>query len=226
VWVQAEIAGPGVENESEADLGTEALGIAAEGEERVGGGGEEQIEEEATVAAHERPQRGRQSEDDVEVVGVKQALYSSGDPAELGRPLAGGAVAIEAGVVQGHLGRALLAAVEVAAEGGGATALEIAENAILLGREAILLSEAPAVGTEDGGDLQARRTGWRVRVHDERWLPVGRRLAAISSVAYLGCDRVERRAGRGDQAGADVEVAGGGADAMRSTTSGRLSVTP
>ena len=75
---------------------TEALGVAAEGEQRVGGGGEEQIEERATVAAEKRPQRGRQGEDDVEVVGGEQALLASRDPAKLGRPLAGRTVAVEA----------------------------------------------------------------------------------------------------------------------------------
>ena len=98
----------------------------------LGGGGKEQIEEQATVAADERAQQCRQGEDDVEVVGGEQAFASSIDPTELGRALAGGAVAVEAGVVEGHLGRALLAAVEMAAEGGGAAAFEIAENALLL----------------------------------------------------------------------------------------------
>ena len=212
VGMEPEIAGPGVEHQGEAELGAEALGVAAEGEQRLGGGGKEQIVEQAAVAADERAQQCRQGEDDVEVVGGEQAFASSIDPTELGRALAGGAVAVEAGVVEGHLGRALLAAVEMAAEGGGAAAFEIAENAILLGREAMVLSKAPAVGAEDGGDLQARRTRWCVRMHDERCLRVGGRLVGIGGFADLGCDRIERRAGRGDQAGADVEVAGGGAD--------------
>ena len=48
--------------QGEAELGAEALGVAAEGEQRVGGGGEEQIEEQAAVAANEWAQQGRQGE--------------------------------------------------------------------------------------------------------------------------------------------------------------------
>ena len=64
----------------------------------------------------------------MKVVGGQQSTFTLLDPAKLRGPLAGGTVTIEAGVVKKDIGRALLAAVEVATEGGGAAAFEIAEN--------------------------------------------------------------------------------------------------
>jgi len=76
----------------------------------------------------------------MEVAGVEQAALALGDPVELRRPLAGGAVAVEAGVVEGHLTAAVLAVVEVVPERGGATVLEVAENARGVIAEAVVLS--------------------------------------------------------------------------------------
>jgi hypothetical protein len=63
-------------------------------------------------------------------------------------------VTIEAGVVEGHLGGALLTLVEVATERQGAAAFDIVENALLLRAEVVVVSKALGVGAEDGGDLQ------------------------------------------------------------------------
>jgi hypothetical protein len=75
-------------------------------------------------------------------------------------------VTIEAGVVEGHLGGALLTLVEVATERQGAAAFDIVENALLLRAKVVVVvvSKALGVGAEDGGDLQ-RWCGWRMRVH-------------------------------------------------------------
>jgi len=212
VGVEQELTGPGVQDEGEADLGTEALGVAAEGEQGVGGGREEQVEEHAAVAVDERSQQRWQSEDEMEVVGQKEALFALLDPVELRGCLTSGAVTIEAGVVEGHLGGALLTLVEVATEDQGAAAFDIVENALLLRAEVVVVvSKALGVGAEDGGDLQ-RWCGWRMRVHARPALRTRLVLWVVGVVCDRGCDGIERGAGGGNQLGADVDVTGSGAD--------------
>jgi len=147
----------------------------------------------------------------MEVVGQEEALFTFLDPVELGGCLTSGAVTIEAGVVEGHLGGALLTLVEVATERRGAAAFDIVENALLLRAEVVVVSKALGVGAEDGGDLQ-RWCGWRMRVHARPALRMRLVLWVVGVLCDLGRDGIERGTGRGNQLGADMDVTGSGAD--------------
>src|SRR5262249_9556691 len=146
VGMEHELTGPGVQDEGETDLSPETFGVTAEGEQGFGCGREEQVEEQAAVAVGERSQQLWEREDEMEVVGQEEALFTFLDPVELGGCLTSGAVTIEAGVVEGHLGGALLTLVEVATERRGAAAFDIVENALLLRAEVVVVSKALGVG--------------------------------------------------------------------------------
>jgi len=205
VGVKAQVASPGVQNEGEAERGAETFGVAPEGEQGVGRGGEEEIEDLPPVGERERPQERGESEDEVEAVGVEHAAPTLFDPAVLSRPLAGGAVAIEAGVVEHDLGGAGGAAIEMAAKGVGATAFDVAHRSALFGPKHVTMAKALAVSAEDVGDIESGRTGSGVREHAI--------LFRVQELRLLAGDGVERGAGGGNDPGADVDVARGGAHA-------------
>ena len=78
------------------------------------------------------------------------------DPAVLRGSLAGGAAAVEAGVVERHLAAAVAAAVEVTAENGGATGFESGEDAVGFGAEGVPVAVRSGKAAEDLGDLELR----------------------------------------------------------------------
>ena len=100
--------------------------------------------------------RGRQGEDDV-IVGNRQELgLAVFEPSPRGGRLALRAVAIPAGVVCDALVRAVLAALDVAAERGGATGLDRRHD-LQLGEAHVTgvgLSPRRPVGAKDVGDLK------------------------------------------------------------------------
>src|SRR5439155_1395884 len=66
VGMELEVAGPGVQHGGHAEACPQPGGIAADGEERLRGGAEQQREEPSAVAQDQRAERGGQGEDDVE----------------------------------------------------------------------------------------------------------------------------------------------------------------
>ena len=185
-----------MQNEGEANLSTEPLGVGGEGEQGVRGGAKEQPEELAAVGEDDRAQDRWQSEDAVEVRGVEETLLASLDPAMLGGPLTGGAVAVQAGVEQRHVTAAILAAVGMNAERGGAAAFEVVEYPRGFGAQGVSLAERGGEAAEDLGDRELCTRG-RVHVHLR---------------FDLRRNGVEGGSGLGDGGGADVDVAHGGAD--------------
>lgn len=196
--MEEHLARPGVKDEGEGRLSSQPFWVGGEGEQGLGDGAKEQVEQVAAVRVNDRAQDGRQREDDVEVGSVEEAALALLDPAVLSRALAGGAMAVETRVVEHDLAAARLAAVEVSAEGGGAAVLEVAQDARRSGGEGMGVAIGLGEAAEDLRDFD-RRTRCRVRVHLRRGLD-------------LGGDRVERGAGGGDRRGADVDVAHGAAD--------------
>ena len=104
---------------------------------------------------------------------------------------------------------AVLATVEVPAKGSGTAAFEIVHDPVLFTGEMVLPAVALAVGSEDGVDVERRRPGCRVRVHDEPRLPVHVRPNGGSDLCG---DGIERRWRRRNQSGADMDVARRGAN--------------
>ena len=133
-----------------------------------GGGPKEQREDPATIAEGERPQRGGQREDDVEVVSREESGEALLDPLRLAQALALGAVAVAAGVVGGTLVPTGVADVHVSAERRRATRRDGAHRGTLVGVHRVPLAVRLAVGAEDVRDLEARAGSRRATRRERR----------------------------------------------------------
>ena len=115
---------PGVQHGGEADARAQMLRVGGDRGQRLGGGPEQEVVDGGLVLERDGADRGRQGEDDV-IVGNRQQLgLALGEPLPRRRALALRAVAVAAGIVGDALVRAVLAALDVAAERGCATGLD------------------------------------------------------------------------------------------------------
>ena len=149
---------PGVEHGGEADAGAEMLWIGADDEQRLGRRAEQQIVDHRLVLIGERGDLGRQGEDHVEVVDRQQIGLAGGEPI-LRRPaLALGAMAVAARVVSDPAVAAILATLDMAAEGRRAAALDSRHHLELAQAQMPGIGPAPggAMVMKDVGDLQPR----------------------------------------------------------------------
>ena len=149
---------PGVQDGGEADARAQMLGVGGDRRQRLGGGPEQEVVDGGLVLERDLGDRRRQGEDDV-VIGDRQQLgLALGKPLARRRALTLRAVPIAAGVVGDALMRAVLAALDVPAERGGATGFDRRHDLQL--REAHMagvgLAPCGPVGAKDVGDLQKR----------------------------------------------------------------------
>src|SRR5271169_7066057 len=100
------------------------LGIGGDREQRLGGGLEQQAVHGGLVVERQGADRRRQGEDDVIVGNLQKLGLAFREPLPRRRALALRAVAVAAGVVGDAFVRAVLAALDVAAERGGAAGLD------------------------------------------------------------------------------------------------------
>ena len=115
---------PGVQHGGEADPRAQMLRVGGDGGQRLRGRREQEVVDHRLVVERDGADRGRQGEDDV-IVGNRQELrLAVFEPSPRGGRLALRAVTIPAGVVCDALVRAVLAALDVAAERGGATGFD------------------------------------------------------------------------------------------------------
>ena len=147
VGMEGQILTPSVQHAEEADLGAEALGVGGDLAQGAGGGAEEDVVE---------------GEDEMEVGAVEQFAVALGDPVGLGGALALGAVAVAAGAVAEAALPAVVALLDLAAEGGGAALLDGGHDAALRARQRVAeaLAEGVPVEPEDVRDF-ALRAGHR-----------------------------------------------------------------
>ena len=140
---------PGVQHGGQSDPGAEVLRVGGDGDERLGRRLEQQIVDDGLVLPRDGGDRRRQGEHDVEVWDRQQLGLPIGQPLLGGNGLALRAVAIAAGVVGDAYMRAILAALDMAAESCGAAALD--------GRHDLQLREAhlPGVGGAPGRTIPA-----------------------------------------------------------------------
>jgi hypothetical protein len=85
--MELEVARPRVEDGGDAEARAEAGGIERERAERPRGGAEQAREEAAAVAEREGTERGREREDDVEVVAREEPRHPRLDPPRLAERL-------------------------------------------------------------------------------------------------------------------------------------------
>ena len=109
---------PAVEHGGETDAGAQVPGISGDGEQPLGRRAEQQVVHHRLVLVGDRGDLGRQREDQVEVADRQQIGLAGGQPVPRRRALALGAMAVAAGVVGVPAVAAILAALDVATEGG------------------------------------------------------------------------------------------------------------
>ena len=186
---------PGVQHGEEADLGAEVARVGGDGAQRVGDGPEEQAVDDGLVLDGDLGDGRGDGEDDVEVLGGQQVRAATFEPLGAGQRLAGGTVAVAAGIVPDAPMAAVVALLDVAAERGGAALLDGRHHATLGRRQdgSDLGSEGVAVAAED---LPHGEGGAR---HDRRSL---RRDASGRGPR----EQVQRTRGRADRGGRDPQV--------------------
>jgi hypothetical protein len=142
----------------QADARAEMLRVGGDRGQRLSGGSEQEVVDGRLVVERDGADRGRQGEDDVIVGNREELRLALFEPSPRGDGLALRAVTIPAGVVCDALVRAVLAALDVAAERCGATGLDRRHD-LQLGEAhvpGVGLSPRRPVGAKDVGDLEAR----------------------------------------------------------------------
>ena len=171
-----EVLAPGVQDGGDADVGAEVLGIGRNGGERLGCGREQQSIDLGLVLVGDGAERGRQREHHMEVRHRQQFSLARRQPGLSGRPLALRAVPVATGVIGDARVGAVLAALDMAAQRGGAADLDRGHDAPL--GEA----QMRRVGGTPGGAVAAED----IR-HFELWTRHCRRVSPALSLARFRC---------------------------------------
>ena len=156
--MELKVLAPGVQHGQHAGLGTQVLGIGGHLEQGLGGGPQEQVVDDPRIGQCDRVEGIREREDDMEVRHGEQLRGAGLQPPCRGRGLAGGAVAIAAGVVGDLLMPALGAPQDVTTQGRRAAGGQVLQGAALLGRQlrAVLFQELVETAPDDLGHGEPR----------------------------------------------------------------------
>jgi len=149
---------PGVQHGGEADARAQMLRVRGDGGQRLGGRSEQQVVDGGFVVERDGGDRRRQGEDDV-IVGNRQEFgFAFCEPLPRRRALTLRAMVVAAGVVGDARMRAVLAALDMSAERGGAAGLDRRHDLQLGEAHMAGVGFAPRrpMGAKDVGDLQAR----------------------------------------------------------------------
>ena len=201
--VLSQILPPSVEHHGDAEFAAEPPGIAAELDQGLRGGVEQQAVDEGGIALGEGIELVGQGEHDMPVADVEEFGALALDPPGLRECLALGAVTIPARcILNRHRSAVVTARLEPAERGGAATHQRV-HDPMLLGREPMRVPIGADAPAQDIRDLQ-RRSGGRRRVDGmgHRSGPGGAR--KLQQVQWGG-------GGRGLILG-QMQVAHGGAD--------------
>jgi hypothetical protein len=115
---------PRVEDGGDADASAEVLRVSRDRHHRLRRCAEQQIVDDRLVLPGDVRNLGRQCEDDMEVADRQQVGLAGGEPVLRRRALALGAMAVAARVVSDPAVAAILAALDMAAEGSRAAVLD------------------------------------------------------------------------------------------------------
>jgi hypothetical protein len=147
-----------MEHGGEADARAQMLRVGGDGGQRLRGGPEQKVVDGSLVLERDGADRRRQGEDDMIVGNRQQLRLAVFEPSPRRGGLALRAVAVVAGIVGDALVRAVRAALDVAAERGGATGLDRRHD-FQLGEARVTgvgLPPRRPMGAKDVGDLEAR----------------------------------------------------------------------
>ncbi len=154
---------PGVEDGGEADARAQMLGIGGDGYEGLGGSPEQEVVDDGLVLERDRADRGRQGEDDVIVGNRQEFRLTLGEPLPRRRSLTLRAMPVAAGIVGDARVRAVLAALDMAAERRGPAGLDRRHHLQLGEADVTGVGLAPCrpMGAKDVGDPRAVTWGPR-----------------------------------------------------------------
>jgi hypothetical protein len=129
----AAVVGPGMEHAEEADLRAEVTRIASDLKQRCGAGLKEQVVDDTLVLQCERSEFTRQGEDDVDIAGGQQFLFTRLEPAQTRVRLASRTMPVTTRVV-GDSRRisAVGTAIAMAAERGRTAARDREQDLLML----------------------------------------------------------------------------------------------
>ena len=156
---------PAVQHRDEADLGAKMPGIGGDHAQRLGRCLEQDGVDYRLVLEGDRGDLGRQGEHDVEVADRQEIGLAGGQPVPCRRALAFGAMPVAAAVIGNPAMAAVLACLDMTAEGGGAAGLDRRHHLHLTEAQMTGMGRAPGgtMAMKDIGDLQ-RRAAHRRRV--------------------------------------------------------------
>jgi hypothetical protein len=156
VRVLCECRSPGVEHGGDADPRSQVTGIGGDRQHRLGRRAEQQVIDDSRVVERDVSDLGWQGEDDMEVSDRQQVGLALSQPGARGGPLALGAVPVPTAVVGDPRVTAVLACLNMTAEGRGATMLDRRHDFELMKAQVPGMGGpiSGAGGTEDIGDLK------------------------------------------------------------------------
>ena len=157
VEVLGEGLAPRVKDGGDADRATEMARIAAEGEEGLGGGAEQQGVDHARIALREGIERVGEREDHMKVWNREQLGAARVEPPGTRLGLARGTVAIATGVVRDPRGATLVTPLPMPAQQGGVASRDRAQRQRLDRREPMRVAIRIAVGTHKVREGEADR---------------------------------------------------------------------
>ena len=150
---------PGVQHGGEADARAQMLRVGGDRGQRLGGGPEQEVVDGGLVVERDGADRRRQGEDDVIVGNRQQLRLAVFEPLPRRGGLALRAMPVAAGIVGDAFVRAVLAALDMAAERGGPTGLDRRHD-LQLGEAHVTgvgLAPRRPMGAKDVGDLRMDR---------------------------------------------------------------------
>ena len=147
---------PGMQHGEEADARAQVLRVGGDGDQRFGGGVEQDVVDDRFVLKGDGGQLLRDGKDDVEVFAVEQLGLALLEPLGARQRLALGAVPIAAGAVLDVRVLAVVAPFDDAAQRRRAAGFDGLHQAVLMRRQRVSLPVGGAVLSKDVGQLQ----GW------------------------------------------------------------------
>jgi len=156
VRMMQQVLAPGVQHREDPDLCAETAGIGGNFLQRLGYGAEQQAVANPLVLQGQRRKRLRDRKDNVAVTNGKQFLGSFGEPLIPGDGLTLRTMPIPAGVICDDTTGAVIALLDVAAQGASTAGADVPQRFSLLRRERMspLLQELLSVLAEDIGYLE------------------------------------------------------------------------
>ena len=152
---------PAVQHGGDADARAEMARVGSDGQHGLRGRTEQQVVDNSLVLGGDGGDLGREAEHDVEVADRQEIGLAGGQPVASGGGLALGTMPVATAVVGDPTVATVLAALDVAAQGGGATALDRRHDLELLQAQMAGMGGpvSGSVSAQDVGDLERGALG-------------------------------------------------------------------